>query len=288
MEEIVYLNGNLTPRSRARLSPFDHGFLYSYGLFETMRAYDGKIFRLDRHLTRLQQSAKVLKIDSKFATFDLEQACYDVLEANKLTQARIRLTISAGEGDITPNPDTCKHITVFIAVRKLKLPSPESYHRGFRTVLSSYRRNSQSPLASIKSTAYLDNVLARQEARTSGADETIILNERGHVAEGSGTNIFLLKGKTLITPCIESGVLPGITREAVLELARSLRIEAVEREVELTELFEAKEAFLTNSIIEIMPLAWLDNKPIGTGQVGILTQRLTSAYMKLVEKETSP
>jgi len=140
----------------------------------------------------------------------------------------------------------------------------------------------------MKSTAYLDNVLVRQEAIIAGADEAIILNERGHVAEGSSSNIFLVKGKAIITPCIESGVLPGITRETILELAQSLGIEAIEREVELTELLEAEEAFLTNSIIEIVPLTWFDNKPIGTGQMNTLTQQLTSAYRKLVEKETSP
>ena len=288
MEEVIYLNGRLIPRSKAKLTPFDHGFLYSYGLFETMRSYNGKIFRLDSHLDRLHKSAKILNLDSKLATFNLARACYDILEANKLAEARIRLTVSAGEGDITPNPDTCQNITVFIAVRKLASTPPESYRLDFKAVLSPYRRNSQSLLSGMKSIAYLDNVLVRQEARIAGGDEAIMLNERGHVAEGTSSNIFLAKGKTLVTPCLESGILPGITREAVLELAQSLKIESIEREVELTELLEADEAFFSNSIIEIAPLTSLNNKPIGTGQRGALTHEITSAYRKLVEKETKP
>lgn len=288
MEEIVYFNSDLVLRSQARLSPFDHGFLYGYGLFETMRAYDGRIFRLDRHLARLQQSAETLGIASRLASSELQKACYDILKANRLSEARLRLTISAGEGDMTPNPDTCSGITVFIAVRRLAPLAPESYEKGFNTVLSSLRRNSQSPLSRLKSTCYLENVLARQEARIAGADEALLLNERGFVAEGSTTNIFLVRNERLVTPSLESGSLPGITREAVLELAQSLRIKAVEREVTLGELAEAEEAFLTNSVLEIMPLTRFGDKPVGSAKPGPLTRRLMSAYRGLVEKETKP
>ena len=286
MEEIVYLNSDLLPRSQAKLSPFDHGFLYGYGLFETMRAYNGCIFRLDRHLARLHRSAETLRMASELASFDLQRACYDTLEANKLAEARLRLTVSAGEGDMTPNPDTCSRITVFIAVRRLASLPPESHEKGFKAILSSLRRNSQSPLSRLKSTCYLENVLARQEARAAGADEALILNERGFLAEGSTSNIFLMKGETLATPSVQSGALPGITREAILELAQSLRIEVVEREVKPDELAEAEEAFLTNSIVEIMPLTRFGDKSIGPGMPGPVTRQLMSSYRQLVEKET--
>jgi branched-chain amino acid aminotransferase len=286
MEEIVYLNGDLIPRSRVKLSPFDHGFLYGYGLFETMRSYDGSIFRLDRHLARLHHAAETLGIAHKLTAFDVEKACYDVLKANNLAEARLRLTVSAGEGDITPNPDTCSGITIFIVARKLVPLPPESYERGYTAVLSSCRRNSQSPLSMLKSTCYLENVLARQEGVTAGADEALLLNERGFLAEGSTTNIFIAGGEMLITPSTESGALPGITREAVLELAQSTGIMLVVRQVELGELLRADEAFLTNSILEIMPLTRLDDKPIGSGKPGLLTQRLMSTYRELVAKET--
>ena len=286
MEEIIYLNGDLIPRSQAKLSPFDHGFLYGYGLFETMRAYNSSIFRLDRHLARLHHAAETLSIASKLPAFDLEKACYDVLKANNLAEARLRLTISAGEGDITPNPDTCSGITVFIVARRLVPPLPESYERGYTAILSSYRRNSQSPLSRLKSTCYLENILARQEARAAGTEEALLLNEHGFVAEGSTTNIFVASGEMLVTPSTESGALSGITREAVLELAQAMGIMLVVKQVELGELLKADEAFLTNSILEIIPLTRLDGKPIGSGKPGALTQRLMSAYKELVAKET--
>ena len=287
MQEIIYLNGDLVPRSKAKLSPFDHGFLYGYGLFETMRSYNGTIFRIGRHLERLQKSAKIMSLATKLASFDLEKACYDLLKANNLTDARIRLTISAGAGDITPNPQTCDQPTVFIVARNITPLPPEIYQHGYKAIISSYRRNSQSPLSQIKSTCCLENVLALQEARATGADEALLLNEKGMLAEGSTCNIFLLKDKTLITPTIQSGALPGITREVVLELAKSLRIKAVEREVHHRELAEAEEAFRTSSVLEIMPLTYLGEKPIGTGNAGPITQQLVSTYRELVKRETS-
>jgi branched-chain amino acid aminotransferase group I len=286
MEETIYLNGNLVPRSHAHLSPFDHGFLYGYGLYETMRSYNGVIFRLHRHIERLHKSAQILGLAAKLASFDPEKACYDLLKANQLTDARIRLTISAGVGDITPDPKTCDQPTVFIVARQVTPPSPEVYQRGYKAIISSFRRNSQSPLAQIKSTCCLENVLAIQEAKASGFDEALILNEKGMLSEGSTCNIFLVKDKTLVTPIPQSGALPGITREAVLELAQSLRIKAEEREVNAEEIAQANEVFRTSSILEIMPITSLGEKPIGSGKPGPITQRLIVAYRELVHKET--
>jgi len=286
MKEIIYLNGDLIPRSRAKLSPFDHGFLYGYGLFETMRSYGGAIFRLDHHLARLHHGAEMLNIASKLTAFDLDKACHDLLKANKLADARIRLTVTAGAGDMVPNPDTCKDITVFIAAQKLVPQPPETYRRGYSAILSSYRRNSRSPLSRLKSTSYLENFLARQEARAAGVNEVLLLNEHSFVAEGSSTNIFLGSQEMLITPSTESGALPGITRQAVLELAQTMGIIPLVKQVELSELLKADEAFLTSSTIEIMPLTRLDDKPIGSGQPGPITQQLMSSYKELVAKET--
>jgi branched-chain amino acid aminotransferase len=285
LQEIIYLNGDLIPRSQAKLSPFNHGFLYGYGLFETMRAYGGSIFRLDRHLSRLHDGAKTLGIADKLTAFDLEKACHDLLTANNLSEARIRLTVTAGEGDMVPNPDTCSGVTIFIAAQKLVPPPPETYQRGYSAIMSSRRRNSQSPLAGLKSTSYLENFLARQEARTAGVNEVVLLNEKGFVAEGSSTNIFLVSKGMLITPSAESGVLPGITREAVLELAQTMGIISLVRQVELGELLKADEAFLTSSTIEIMPLTRLDDKPIGSGKPGPVAKQLMSSYRELVAGE---
>jgi branched-chain amino acid aminotransferase len=288
MAEIIYLNGQLIPRSKAKLSPFDHGFLYGYGLFETMRAYNGYVFRLDGHLARLRSCAQSLglahSIIASEAKQSLESACMATLEANKLKDARVRLTISAGEGDMTPDPNTCSSSTVLVTAQNLIPPPPEKYESGFKAAVSSLRRNSQSPLSRLKSTCYIENILARMAAKAAGCDEALLLNEQGYLAEGSTTNVFLVSHGELITPCCESGVLPGITREAVLEIARTSNIKAAERWVELNELIEAQEAFVTNSILELMPLVSVEGRTIGTGKPGKLSRDLLFAYRELVCK----
>jgi branched-chain amino acid aminotransferase len=289
MVETVYFNGRLVPRFEAKLSPFDHGFLYGYGLFETMRAYDGHIFRLDSHLTRLRCSAESIGLTDSILTTEegkqsLKAACLATLEANELKDARIRLTVSAGEGDMTPDPGTCSSPTILITAKSL-VPLPAAkYETGLKAAMSFLRRNSQSPLSRLKSTCYMENVLARTTARAAGYDEAIFLNEQGYLAEGSTTNIFLVRHGELITPCFESGVLPGITRDAVLEIARTSNIKATERWVELNELIEAEEAFLTNSILELGPLVSVEGRTVGSGKAGKLTRDLLFAYRKLVDE----
>jgi branched-chain amino acid aminotransferase len=289
MAEIIYLNGKLVPCFEAKLSLFDHGFLYGYGLFETMRAYNGYIFRLDSHLTRLRCSAESIGLTHSILTTEkgkqsLKTACAETLEANRLKDARLRLTVSAGEGDMTPDLNKCSSPTVLVTARDLVPLPPKKYDTGFRAVLSSLRRNSQSPLSRLKSTCYMENILARMAARAAGCDEAILLNEQDYLAEGSTTNIFLASNKRLVTPSLESGVLPGITRDVVLEIARTSRLKATERWVQLKELVEAEEAFVTNSILEIMPLTWFEGKPIGTGKPGHLTKELLAALKKLVDE----
>jgi len=289
MSEIVYINGQLVPRSEARLSPFDHGFLYGYGLFETMRAYNGHIFRLDSHLTRLRHSAQSIGLTHSILNTDegeqsLKSACMATLEANKLKDARIRLTVSAGEGDMMPDPGMRSSPTILITAQSLVPLPPEKYETGFKAALSSLRRNSQSPLSRLKSTCYMENILARTAARAAGCDESIFLNEQGYLAEGSTTNVFLVSNGELITPCFESGVLPGITRDVVLEIARASHLKATERWVQLNELIESQEAFLTNSILELMPLVSVEGRTISSGKPGKLTRDLLFAYRELVRK----
>jgi len=283
MSEIVYLNGSLIPRSQASISALDYGFLYGFGLFETMRAYGGWVFRLDRHLSRLARSAEILGVPIE-AT-ELKGAVMDTLRANKLGDARIRITISIGEGGMVPDPSTCQKPTVLILAADYQ-PYPEQiYEKGFRAVVSSIRRNSQSPLSRLKSANYLESMLARQEARAAGVDEALCLNEKGLLAEASMSNIFLVADGTLRTPGQESGILPGITREAVLELALQLGINTLEHDILMAELFHAQEAFLTNSLIEVMPLTEIDRKSIGASKPGAITKRLMAAYRELVRTE---
>lgn len=280
MNEIVYLNGALIPRSQAVISAMDYGFLYGFGLFETMRAYHGQVFRLDRHLRRLAHSAELLGLAEEIP--DLTGAVRETIRVNRLSDARIRITVSIGEGGMAPDPGTCLKPTVLILAGPYQPYSEPVYERGFRAVTSPIRRNSQSPLSRLKSANYLESLLAKQEAKNAGADEALCLNEQGLLAEASMSNIFLVSDGSLLTPKEDSGILPGITREAVLELADRLKIGFSERDISPEEAFQAEEAFLTNSLIEIMPLTKLDGQPIGPGRPGPVTQKLRAAYQKLV------
>jgi branched-chain amino acid aminotransferase len=285
MGELVYLNGGLIRRNKAKISILDYGFLYGFGLFETMRAYMGEVFRLDKHIRRLANSAKVM--DISIDEVELKRAVMDTTRANKLSDARIRISISPGEGAINANPLTCKKPTMLIVSEKYIPYSQQVYTRGFKGIPSSYRRNSQSTLSRLKSTSYLMSVMAKQEARLAGADEAICLNEKGLLAEGSMSNIFMVVDGILKTPGMESGILPGITRQAVLELASGIGINYFEGDIKPDNLYKAQEAFLTSSLLEIMPLTRVEDKCIGNGKVGDETKKLITAYKKLVSVELS-
>ena len=287
MEVLIYINGALVPRREAMISPFDRGILYGYGLFETMRSYGGRVFSLDRHLARLMCSADKIGLDASLDPAALRQAIHRTLEANKLMDARIRLTVTAGEGERGLAPPTSGMLTIMVVAEELVLPPPQAYEDGIHAAVVSVRRNSQSPLSGIKSIGYLDNLLAHSEAVAAGAEEAILLNERGFVAECSTSNIFLVVEGRLFTPSAESGILPGITREVVLELALNLGIAVEEEEIPLAQLLRADEAFLTNSVVEVMPIAKVDGKPIGTGKPGEVTKRLMAAYRELVLQQAN-
>lgn len=283
MSSIIYLNGSLIPGSQAHISVLDYGFLYGFGLFETMRAYNGQVFRLERHLNRLARSAETLRL--KIEALNLKDAVRDILQANQLSDARVRITVSIGEGRMTPDPSTCQQPTVLVMAEAYQ-PYPEQvYKKGSSAVISTLCRNSLSPLARLKSTNYLESILARQEARKAGVDEALCLNEKGLLGEASMSNIFLVTDGVLRTPGIESGILPGITREAILEMAPKLGINALEQDIRLEELFQAQEVFLTNSLIEVMPLTKVEDRPIGLGKPGPLTQRFRVAYRELIRTD---
>ena len=279
----VYLNGKVIPREEARISPFDRGFLYGYGLFETMRSYGGRVFRLDQHLARLRRSAEKLALAPAIESYDFKQAIYLTLEANKLYDARIRLTVSGGAGErrISPPSDGA---TVLIVAEKMT-PLPQAYEKGVRVAIVDIRRNSQSPLSQVKATGFLDSLVAYSRAAASGADEAILLNEKGFVAEGAMSNIFMVAEGMLLTPSEDSGILSGIIREVVLELARGLGIATVEKEIPLPDLLQADEAFLTSAVREVMPIASIDGRPVGQNVPGPITGRLMAAHTRLVEME---
>lgn len=283
MEQLVFLSGSLLPRSQARISPFDHGFLYGFGLFETVRAYSGFPFRLDRHIARLLRGAAIIGLSPNLTDGQLQEACHHVLRANSLQDARLRITMSAGEGEAAPQPPTSAPTTFITASQYV--PDQALHVGGARAVFSALRRSNRSLPARLKTTCYLDNLIARREAQAKGADEALFLNEQGKLCEGSTSNIFLVSGETLITPSLHSGILAGITREAVIEVARAQNLEVVEREVSPEELAAADEAFLTNSLIELLPMVEVEGKPIGSGRPGDVTQRLSERYRALVQTE---
>jgi len=262
----------------------DHGFLHGYGLFETMRAYNGRVFRLEKHLARLERSARALNIDLD-GPAKLETAIYDALRANHLLNARIRVSVSPGEEELAPGVPARVESTVFITAISYEPPSEQVYRRGFTAMVSRVHRSPRSPASGLKSLSALDILLARQEAASYGVDHAIMLNDDDLVAEGSSSNVFHVNDRTLFTPAEHSGILPGVTRDVVLkELAPSLGLATEEEDVALSDLLEAEEAFLTNSMIEIMPLTVVADRSIGTGRPGPLTRRFMKAYKELVER----
>jgi len=285
MAEIVYLNGEFLPADKARIAVRDYGFLFGYGLYETMRAYEGVPFRMDRHLERLQRSLDSLDIPLKAG--ELRGAILATILKNEHRDARVRLTVTAGEGSFTPAKASCQQPLVLIVATGYTPYDQGVYRRGFRVAISAFRRNSQSPLPSMKTTCFLESLLAREKARQAGFDDAILLNDQGKPVEGSSSNLFLVIGDELVTPATGSGILPGVTREAVLEICSRERIRAVEREVTFRELISADEVFLTNSMIEIMPVSQVDENPIGRGVPGQVTEKLMLLYRQLVTAEIS-
>jgi len=284
--EKIFLNGSFVNLTRAKISVFDRGFLYGDGLFETMRAYSGEVFRLEDHLDRLFHSAKGIELSLPYTRRELRTIIKRILKINGLSKAYIRLTLSRGvsEPGLISKPQSS--VTLAIVAREFKPLSPSEYRKGWRATVVETRQNQASPLSRLKSLNFLNNILARKEAQSKRVDEGILLNTLGEVAEASTSNIFLVKRGIIITPPEESGLLPGITRGVVLELAPNLGLKAYNRRVSLDDLMGAEEAFLTNSLIEIMPVVEIDGRPLGNGKPGKVTQRIHKAYQELVNRET--
>ncbi len=289
MTETVYLNGELLPREDARISPFDHGFLYGYGLFETVRAYPGmahkRLFRLDRHLARLRTSARMLGIEVLPPEAKLAQAAYSVLEANGLQDARLRITVSLGPGEITPDAPARAEPTVFIAARPFVPPSPQTLDEGYAAVVFPHRVGTQTLLAEHKTCSYLHYLLARRHAHTAGVQEALLVSEDGLLLEASASNLFLVSSGNLMTAPVSAGVLPGITRETVLEMANALGMPTQEVAVPVEAISMVDEAFLTSSLVGVMPLSRVVGQTLGAGAAGPISRRLMRAYDLLVKRE---
>lgn len=290
MAETVFLNGRLLAREEAHISPFDHGFLYGYGLFETVRAYPGsgskRLFRLDRHLHRMRESARALQIEGLSPDAKLSQAAYAVLEANSLAEARLRISVSLGPGEITPEPPSQSEPTVFIAARAFSPPSAQVYEAGYSAIVFPERVRGVATLAQHKTSSYLLYVLAWRHARSEGAQEALLVSADGQLLEASTANLFLVAQGQIMTAPTSEGVLPGITREAVMELAGALGVTVQEVALPVEALQMVDEAFLTSSLLGIMPLTRVADQPIGAGRPGPVTLQLMRTYDLLVKRET--
>jgi len=281
----IFLNGSFVNLSQAKISVFDRGFLYGDGLFETMRAYSGEVFRLGDHLERLFRSAKEIELSFSYSRKELKNIIKRILKINNLSDAYIRLTLSRGVSEPRLISELKSSPTLVIMARKFNPLSPSEYRKGWRATIVETRQNQASPVSRLKSLNFLNNILARKEAKARRVDEGILLNTLGDVTEASTSNIFLVRRGIVITPREESGLLPGITRGVVLELATSLGFKVFDRRVSPDELMGADEAFLTNSLIEVMPLVEIDGRRIGKGKPGPVTQRIHKAYQAIVKKE---
>jgi len=276
---LVYVNGKFLSRDDAKVSVFDHGFLYGDGVYETMRAYRGKIFFLSRHLARLKQSADAISLALPLSLDKIGEALNEALTVNKLNEAYVRIQISRGEGDIGLDPALCPAPTMVIMTRPFQDYPPELYANGVAVAVVQTRRN--HPLAldpAIKGTNFLNNILAKIQSLKAGAYEGIMLNWKGYVAEGTISNIFTVKKGVLQTPDLETGILEGITRDLVLHLARREKIPTREVLMRPKDLAKADECFITNTTIEVLPVTTIDGHPVGNGRPGPITERLMNAY----------
>jgi len=279
---LIHLNGKLVPQEEATVSVFDHGLLYGDGVFEGIRVYEGNVFRLREHIERLFESAKTIRLEIPMTVEELEQATLDTIAANQKRDAYIRLVVSRGEGDLGIDPASCGRPTLIIIVAQITLYPAEFYENGISLITASTRRIPMQCLdPRIKSLNYLNNILAKIEAKEGGVPEAVMLNDRGRVAECTADNIFIFKNGDLFTPRLTEGALPGVTRGAVLEMAEQSGCTTHETAMGLHDLYNADECFLTGTGAEIVPVISIDGRKIADGRPGVKTSGLIDMFGKL-------
>lgn len=279
----IYINGKYFDKEDAKISVYDHGLLYGDGVFEGMRAYSGNVFRLTEHIDRLYESALAICLTIPLSKDEMSAAVKQTLEKNSLQDAYIRLVVTRGAGSLGLDPNRTSNPQVIIIADHIALYDPKFYENGLKIITASTIRNHPAALSPrIKSLNYLNNIMAKIEGLQAGCMEAIMLNHKGEVAECTGDNIFIIKRGELLTPPKDAGILEGITRNAILELAQSLGIPALEHTLTRHDLFVADECFLTGSAAEVIPVVSIDNRSIGHGQVGPITKKLMAEFKKLV------
>ena len=282
----VYIDGEFYKKDEAKVSVFDHGYLYGDGVFEGIRAYNGRVFRCEEHIDRLYDAAKAIALEIPMTKEELIEAMLATIRKNQLRDCYIRLVVSRGKGDLGVNPNKCKRPTIVIITDKIEMYPPEMYKKGMKAITASTRRNMPGVLdPQIKSLNYLNNILAKIDANHAGASEAIMLNQNGLVTECTGDNIFIVKDGVLMTPPIYVGALDGITRRTVISLAEKLDIPFKEKELTLFNVYGADECFFTGTAAELIAVTEIDNRIIGDGQCGPITARLLEEYQKVARSE---
>ncbi len=285
----VYIDGKYYDEKNAKVSVFDHGLLYGDGIFEGIRAYHGRVFKLKEHIDRLFYSAKALLLDIPMTHAAIMKAVVDTCRRNKLRDGYIRLVVTRGVGTLGLNPNRCKRPSVIVIADKIQLYPPEMYEKGMAIVTVPTTRNHHNAVnPAIKSLNYLNNILAKIEANIAGVEEAIMLNTNGYVAECTGDNVFILKGGQMYTPPLSAGALYGITRGVVMDLAREASIPVSEPDLTRYDLFNADECFLTGTGAELIPVTKIDGRVIGNGKPGPITKSLVKKYHALTEVSGEP
>jgi branched-chain amino acid aminotransferase len=295
MELQVYIDGKWYPKSEAKISIFDHGLLYGDGVFEGIRAYDGLVFKLEEHLKRLWESAHTLMLEIPMDVKSMKHAIIETLARNQLTDAYIRVVVTRGVGDLGLSPWLCKKATVFIITDKITLYPKSLYQKGLEIITVPTVRNLPEAVnPSIKSLNYLNNIMAKIEAKNGGCMEALMLNHQGYVAECTGDNIFMIrktgkgsavKDSLLLTPPTYLGALKGITRQAIIEISERIKLPFAERIITRHDLFNATEVFLTGTAAEVIPVVKLDGRGIGDGKPGKITKLLLREFQALTRKD---
>jgi branched-chain amino acid aminotransferase len=280
----VYIDGKYYPKKEAKISVFDHGFLYGDGVFEGIRAYEGCVFKLNEHINRLYESAKSIELIIPLSKAEFKNAIIETLNRNTLKDAYIRVVVSRGIGTLGLNPTLCPKASIIIIADYL---APLFEGKNATAIIAFTRRNSVTAInPMIKSLNYLNNILARIEANKAGVNEALMLNQNGTVCEGTGDNIFIVKAGVIITPPPSAAILLGITRQVVIDLAEKEGIKVIERSITVHELYNADESFFTGTAAEIAPLVNVDGKLIGTGKPGPVTTMLIDNFKKIRKRGT--
>ncbi len=285
----IYIDGKFYSEANAKISVFDHGLLYGDGIFEGIRFYNGRVFRLEEHLLRLWDSARSICLEIPMTMQDMTEALLETIRQNHLRGGYIRLLVTRGIGNLGLNPTQCKSPSVIIIAATIALYHEDFYRKGLTIVTCATRRSNSAALnPAVKSLNYLNNVMARIEANLAGADEALMLNDAGNVAECTADNVFILKHGQIFTPPVAAGALRGITRSVVFEIAAELGVKVREADITRHDVFVADECFLTGTAAEIVPVVKADGRSIGIGKPGPITARIIARFRQVTRETGTP